>query len=72
MGSSSRKIESNVVGTEELRLTDDAENSRPAGLEKLVAAVFPVLGEVEGSLSVSARLDTSRDEKFGMGGIGEP
>lgn len=51
-GSSSLKIESKVDGTDELKLAEDEDTSRPAGLEKFIAAFFAAALELEGSLSV--------------------
>lgn len=67
VASSLLKIESNVDGTDELRLEDAA--SRPAGLEKFVGAAFVAPFDVEGSFKVCARFPISMDTKFGRGGI---
>ena len=68
--SSLLKIESKVVdGTEELMVAEEKDASRPAGLEKFVAAAFPTLDELAGSFNVCARLVTSIEAKFGRGGM---
>jgi hypothetical protein len=68
--SSSPNIDSNADGTEELRLAEDEETSRPAGLEKLVAAAaFGAFAEFVGSFNVCAKLETSTDAKLGIGGM---
>jgi hypothetical protein len=60
--------ESKADGTDELRLADD-DTSRPAGLEKFIAALFDSAAELEGSANVPAKLETSTEAKLGMGGI---
>ena len=52
--SSSLKMESNVGGTDELKLAEDEDTSRPAGLEKFVLAAtfFELVAELEGLFNV--------------------